>query len=130
MGPLILCLPSHPVFAKHSSAFGDKGEQFGYPVLETAMTEFTNIFFLCFIQVEVYCTADLFLSAFLRPSAEDGRVGESKGVPAPLPCKMRAHLLKRGLLRTKSDCAAESVAATFAFAPAGKIVWTVPDCLG
>lgn len=47
----------------------------------------------------------------------------------PLPCKMRATILKCVILRIISDCAIDLVAALSAFARAGKIDQTVPDCL-
>lgn len=49
---------------------------------------------------------------------------------APLLYKMRANILKRGLLRITSDFAVDLVAVIIAFARSGEIDWTAPDCLG
>lgn len=43
--------------------------------------------------------------------------------------EMRANFLKRGLLQLISDCAADLAAGILAFARAGKIDWTAPDCV-
>lgn len=48
---------------------------------------------------------------------------------APLPSKMRANVLRRGLPRLISDCAVDSVAATFVFARLVDIGWAASACL-
>lgn len=46
---LMSCIPSSPMFAYYSRAFGNKAPRFDQLVLETAMTEFTVMFFVCFV---------------------------------------------------------------------------------
>lgn len=47
--PHKLCVPSPPSFVYFSSAFGGNQKQFRYLQLETAMTAFTIMFFVCVI---------------------------------------------------------------------------------
>lgn len=95
-----------------------------------AMTEFTIMSFVCFIQAAKYGAADLLLPAHLPVLAEDARTCTGGGVLAQLSCEMRASTLKRGLSQTISDCVVHPVATFIAFARAGEIDRTATNCLG
>lgn len=60
------------MFLYYSSAFGDNTQWSGYPLLETAVTEYTFVIFVCFVQAAGTGAADLFLTAFLTALTEDG----------------------------------------------------------
>lgn len=85
---------------------------------------------VCFVQAAEYGVADLSMPALLRALTEYGRLRANEGVLVPLLGKMRAKILKRVLLRIISNYAVGLVAATLAFARAGKTDWKAPDCVG
>lgn len=93
----ILCVSSPPIFAYYSSGFGDDTKRFGYLLLKTAITEFTIMFFACFIQFVEYGADNLFLPARLLALAEDGCAFAIEEVLAPIPCEMREIIHKRRL---------------------------------
>lgn len=116
------------MFAHYSCAFGGSAKRFGNLLLETAMTKFTVMYFVYFIQATEYGKANLFLPARLWALTENGCYHANEEIFAPLSCKMRVDILKRGLLRMISACATESVVAIIAFARAGEIDRTAADC--
>lgn len=70
----VLCVPSPSTSAYYSSGFGDMAQRFGYLLPETAVTEFTILIYVCFIQAEDYGTASSFWPAGLRALTENGRL--------------------------------------------------------
>lgn len=68
----------------------------------------------------------LLMPARLRALTVDGHLCANERALIPLLSKVRADVLKRGLLRLIGDCAAYPVAAIFAFARLGKIDWAAP----
>lgn len=65
--------------------------------------------------------------AHLRALTEDGRLRALAGVLAPLPCKMTANILKRGLLYITRDITVDLVQTSLAFAPVGDTDRVAPD---
>lgn len=126
----ILCVTSIPVIVYYSSTFGDNSKRSRYLPLETAMKKFTIMFIVCFIRAAEFSAASLFLQTRLRALAEDGRPCASEEAPAPIPCEMRASIIKPRLLLIIRNCAVDIVAAILACARAGEFVRTAPDCLG
>lgn len=78
------------MFAYYTSAFGDNALGFGPLLHETAMTELTIIYFVCFIHAAEYCVADLFTPAHLRRITDDDQPRTNKGVLVSFSSKMRA----------------------------------------
>lgn len=70
----MLRMPSPLMFVYYSSAFGYNARRLGYLLLETTITEFTTISFVCFIQAARYSVADLFLSVPLQALTANGRL--------------------------------------------------------
>lgn len=95
--PCIMCIPPHPIFAYYFRAFGETARLFGYLLLETAMTEFTIMYFVCFMQSVEYGTANLFLLARFQGLCEDSRVCVNQVLHALSLFEMRASALKRGV---------------------------------
>lgn len=126
----ILCVLSLSTPLYDYSLFGENAKRFIYLQLETAITELTIVFFVCFSQTVEYGTDDLFLPARLQSTAKVCHARANIRVLASLPCKMRASNPKHGGLRIVSDCAVDPVSAIFAFARAGEIDGTPLDCLG
>lgn len=58
-----------------------------------------------------YSVADLFNHARLRALTYDGQLGWREGVLVQLPSKMKADVLKSGLLRLIVDCTVDPVSA-------------------
>lgn len=125
----MLRVPSPPIFAYYSSAFGDTARRFGHLSLKATLTDITVMSFTCFIRTAEYGIADLFMHARLRASSEGGGLCANEAVLATLSSKMRLNVLKRGLLSLTSNCAADQVAAPFAFALLSKVHWAAPDCV-
>lgn len=48
--PRMLCMRSPPLFASYSSTFGNNPLRFGHLLIETAMTKFTIMSFVCFVR--------------------------------------------------------------------------------
>lgn len=107
----------------------DNAKRFVNLLLKTVMTETTIMSVVCFIQAAGYDAADLFWPARLRTLVDDSRACEYKWVLAPHSGEMKTSILIRSLLRINSDCAIDAVVTIIAFARAGKIYLTVPDCL-
>lgn len=118
------------MFAYYPSTFGENAKRSGYILLETALTESTTLPFVCFILTAEYGTSDLFLPARFWALAEDGRACANEVMLAPLPHEKKASILKREPVGIISICEVDPVAATLAFARAGKIDRTAPDCYG
>lgn len=74
--------------------------------------------------------ADLFMPALLRTLTNDGHLRSKEKVLVPLSSKVRADVLKRGLLRLISDYTVNLTSAILAFLCAGKINRAAPDCVG
>lgn len=125
-----MCIMPHPICAYYFSAFGETARLFGYLLLETAMTEFTLMYFVCFIQSVEYGTADLFLLACLQGLCEDSRLCVNQVLLAPSHCEMEASVLKRGVLRNSSNCAIDPLVAIIDFVHAEEMDWIAPDCFG
>lgn len=123
-------MPWSPNNAYYSSAFGKNAQQLGYVLPKMAANESTTTSFVRSSQAAKYRAASLFLPARRWAVAGDVCASANKEVLVLLPQKTRANVLKPGLLRFTDDFAVDSVASTLGFAPAGKISWTVPHCLG
>lgn len=95
-----------------------------------AITETVIMCFVCFIQATEYGAADSFLPVCLWALAEDGLLCANDGVLVPLLRRMRANVLKRGLLRITSSSVVDLAAASLAFARAGRIDWAAHDSFG
>lgn len=83
----MLCLSSPLVFAFCASGFGANAMRFEHLLLGTAMTEFTIMFFVCFIEVMGYSVANFFMSASFFAIAESICLCASEGVLLPVPSK-------------------------------------------
>lgn len=73
---------------------------------------------------------NLYMFARLRVLAEYDRLCANERFLVPLPRKMKANVLRRGLLCIISDYAVDPVATIPAFARCDKTDWTAPDCVG
>lgn len=124
------CVPSPPMFVYYFSAFSDSALCFGHLLLETAMTAFTFMLFICFIQIAEYGVAHLFMPARFWALTEGGRLCANEGALVSLSRETRAIVLERGLSRLISNCAEEQVAAISAFARVGETDWAALDCGG
>lgn len=118
------------MFALYSRTFAENAKWLHYILLETVATEFTIMSFVCFIRAVKYRAASFFPSARLRVLTEYGRTRGNVEVLTSLLCKMKASILKPGLLRITSNCAVDLVALILAFTRAAEIDWMVRDCLG
>lgn len=125
----MMCVPSPPIYGYCFSLFGDMSPRFSHLLLETAMIEFSMMSFVCFVQAMLYGVADFFMPARLRALTAAGRLCTNEEVLVPLSRKMRAIVLKRGLLRRIIDCAVDLVSAILPFVPAGVVDWADPDCV-
>lgn len=92
-----------------------------------AIKEFTIMLLVCFIQTANSNVFNLSMADRLRTLAEKCRLWPNQGTLGPLLIKMRADILKRGVLRILSDCAVEAVAVFLAFALAGETDWTASN---
>lgn len=117
----MLCIPSPPLIAYCSNAFGDNTPWFGHLLLETSIIEFTIMCLVCFIHATEHCVPDSFLFAPLWVLTEGGHLCANERVLVPLPNKLMADVLKRGFLRLISDCNVNPVSAIFALARASEI---------
>lgn len=115
------------LFVYCSSAFCDNAQRFGYLLLETAIMELTIMSFVRLIQATEYGVAKLFMPARRWTLIENGRLCANEGVSVPLPSKIRANILKRGITRVLNDCAVDLIAAILAFPRAGEIDRKAPN---
>lgn len=121
-----LCL----TFPYYSSTFDDNAQWLGYLLLKTAIMEFTNLSFICFIQASNLSAADVSQLTCLWTLPKHGCLCANERVFVLLPCKMRANIQKRGLFCFTSDCAVVLVAALLEFARAGETAFTMLDYPG
>lgn len=61
----MLCVPSPPMYAFHTSPFGEKALRFGQLLPETAMTGFFLMSLVCFVQAAEFGVAKLIVLARL-----------------------------------------------------------------
>lgn len=88
------------------------------------------MFFFCFVQTAEYGADNLLLPARLWVLAEEGRVCANEFRTAPFSCEIGASIIECDVLRTISNCAVGTVAASSAFARAETIDWRARYCLG
>lgn len=119
-------VPSLSKFVYYSSALGDSAYRFGQFFLDMAATEFMIIAFLCSELIAEYGAAELFPRVRLWALTKDGPFHVSEMLLVLLPCKTRVNIPKHAIVRTITDCGADPVAASIAFACAGRIEWTMP----
>lgn len=70
----MLCVPTPPTFVYYMSSFSDNAQQFGYPLLETAIHEFSATSFVSFIRIAEYSVANFFLPVRLLLLADVGSI--------------------------------------------------------
>lgn len=123
-------MPLSPTFAYYASAFGNKAPWFLHLLLKTAMTEFTIMSLVYFIQSAESGKAEIFMPACLRVLTNDDQLRAYEKMLVSLPIETRTDVRKRVLLRLISACTVDLLSAVLAVARAGEFNWAASDSVG
>lgn len=107
----MLCVPALPMFLYYFGAFWENAQRFVHMLRNSTIMELTATLLDWFVWAVENWVANLLSPFRLQALAHDGRICANESVLVPLPCMMRMHYLKSGILRIISDCEVSKVLA-------------------
>lgn len=126
----MLCAPKPLIFAYYSGAFGNGFYSFSQLFWKTAVTGFTVMLFVFFIQTPEFGVPDLLLPERFAAFGDEGYFRAGEGVLIPLSREMKASIMEWGLLTAVSDSEIDLVVVLLAWAQMSEIDWSDSEGLG
>lgn len=111
----MIFVPSLPMSAYYSDAFGNRGHPPRRLLRGAAATELTFMYSVCFIRAAIFGVSHLFLPSRFRASRDEGCLWANEGDLIPLSREMKANILDISLLKIISDSEVGPVGALLVF---------------
>lgn len=117
----LLCVPTLPMFAYSSGAFGNDCQPFSRLLCKIEITEFTVMGLFCFVRAAEFGVPNLFFLNRLCALRDEGCLCANKRVVILLKRKMNAKIMKRVQLMTINDSKVDAASALIVLASASKV---------